>query len=1164
MKKYVIIAGAGISVDPPSNLPSWWEYNKKLIKQIKKEALKLCPDASEILTRIDVEKELPVQCISQLVVSQGAGQSYFPLLELLDGANPNANHFALAELARQGKLKTVVTTNFDTLIETAFRKEAVPLYTVVHKQEFYESTGTATCKLIKIHGSVHDHKTLIDTVSQKAIGLSDEKLYLLEETFADSEIIVIGFSGSDLDFDINYIPFMQALENGNTLTWIVHPNSKPNPNVIILQKKYPDQVYVKVADLPEFFTSVGVDYEKIKNNTKKDKSLNYAGILDQRIEELFSSAYIGTHGCIGYCLTMLEMIGEYQGATLLAQLYEKKLDWSELNIFSVLGINALAHQKLLEEDFEGSVRCYNAVIQCHQRLNDLNHKFQHNNQMVISPDLKRAQKLEYAQNMATAYLNLGVVYYYMCVLKKEDTLKEAEEMLENAHLLIQDEPTILMHSMVTFNRGRVKFQLNGDYDQYLNVLRISKEYAKNEGRLDTLAEILHEECDVRMMIGEYYLAEQALSISRSVLKNVGRTVLKQQNERLFQQYQERTGDINQKFAEAYIQKLQKKVDNPVRQMIISLEAQKQKNIIPELFVELCRDYLKKEDWLRLEDLSLCYLDAVSTDIQRSDAWYLLGYAMMEQANYVAAEKYFSQIIDLGDRADQIKLGWSHSEFARLRSKKGDVQHAVYHFEECLRVLEVDGRKKELASAGVNCIRALFENKFLDDAEKCATQLLVVIDKKDVDNVKKQLNYLRMMNKPAVCSDVQDKSPQVLATEANELHRCGSRKQAWELMALAKEKYRERDDKEGVGRCENNMGCWCITEDNQGRAIEHFKAAIEIKHSLEDTSGVAKQLAILLQLFINQSDLEKSKIIVNYAEQNMPTFVHTQEKYALYYSIFEYFFTIEEYAPALAYLEKAEEGLNYLTGVQVDIERLSKVRTLLKDMFKQQPIQNMQSQYEKKIQEAIRLYKSGRLEESLSAIEQLRNEYGYDLMKKGEIEGTCANAYLHNKRYHDAIDSFENANRIFETVGEEQWDLVQDKQATVVNGMALALWNLGKNEESLDLFRKELKQKNFSGDSQIMLTINFCNRVVLYNQDSIIKENAVFNEVQDMLDSINHQHYLDHEVQGKIYCSYGMLYMAADDKNTAKVYYKQAKDEFLITNSQHIEEVERVLKILEDE
>lgn len=132
------------------------------------------------------------------------------------------------------------------------------------------------------------------------------------------------------------------------------------------------------------------------------------------------------------------------------------------------------------------------------------------------------------------------------------------KQIKKEALKLCPEASEILTRIVIFNLGRVKFQSNGDYDQYLNALRISKEHAKNEGRLDTLAEILHEECAVRMMIGEYYLAEQALSISSSVLKNVGRTVLKQQHERLFQQYQERTGDINQKFTEAYIHNLQKK------------------------------------------------------------------------------------------------------------------------------------------------------------------------------------------------------------------------------------------------------------------------------------------------------------------------------------------------------------------------------------------------------------------------------------------------------------------------------------------------------------------------------------------------------------------------------------------------------------------------------
>ena len=127
MRKIDIIAGAGISMAPPSCLPSWWEYNKKIIELIKKQALGLCPDAEHLLADIDIEKELPVQCVSDLIVHQGAGSSYFPLLELLNASQPNANHFAMAELARQGRLKAIITTNFDTLIETAFRQKGINL-----------------------------------------------------------------------------------------------------------------------------------------------------------------------------------------------------------------------------------------------------------------------------------------------------------------------------------------------------------------------------------------------------------------------------------------------------------------------------------------------------------------------------------------------------------------------------------------------------------------------------------------------------------------------------------------------------------------------------------------------------------------------------------------------------------------------------------------------------------------------------------------------------------------------------------------------------------------------------------------------------------------------------------------------------------------------------
>jgi hypothetical protein len=43
-------------------------------------------------------------------------------LEVLDSDQPNANHEAIAELARRGRCSAVVATNFDTLLERAFRR----------------------------------------------------------------------------------------------------------------------------------------------------------------------------------------------------------------------------------------------------------------------------------------------------------------------------------------------------------------------------------------------------------------------------------------------------------------------------------------------------------------------------------------------------------------------------------------------------------------------------------------------------------------------------------------------------------------------------------------------------------------------------------------------------------------------------------------------------------------------------------------------------------------------------------------------------------------------------------------------------------------------------------------------------------------------------------
>ncbi len=43
----------------------------------------------------------------------------FTLFGLLDKGEPNANHIGMAKLAKAGKLKAILTTNFDIFIERA-------------------------------------------------------------------------------------------------------------------------------------------------------------------------------------------------------------------------------------------------------------------------------------------------------------------------------------------------------------------------------------------------------------------------------------------------------------------------------------------------------------------------------------------------------------------------------------------------------------------------------------------------------------------------------------------------------------------------------------------------------------------------------------------------------------------------------------------------------------------------------------------------------------------------------------------------------------------------------------------------------------------------------------------------------------------------------------
>jgi tetratricopeptide (TPR) repeat protein len=131
--------------------------------------------------------------------------SYEPSIE------PNSNHSLLAKLVAAGKVKTIVTTNFDQLIEKALKREGRiegSDYDVLYREEDFEKINWATdrIRLIKLHGSIHDKQAMAITLRKVARKeLSEGRANIIRHVFAQGnhkQVLILGYSCSDI-FDVS-------------------------------------------------------------------------------------------------------------------------------------------------------------------------------------------------------------------------------------------------------------------------------------------------------------------------------------------------------------------------------------------------------------------------------------------------------------------------------------------------------------------------------------------------------------------------------------------------------------------------------------------------------------------------------------------------------------------------------------------------------------------------------------------------------------------------------------------------------------------------------------------------------------------------------------------------------------------------------------------------
>lgn len=216
-KKLAVFCGAGISYN--SGLPLAHDLLRNLLSAIDVNA----NDSSTLLN-----SNLPFEAFIQTLTDESNVED---ILDIFSNGEPNTNHELIAELITKGFVNTVLTTNFDLLIEKALLSKGFEngkQFEVYNTEEDFGNVkwDTQKVKIIKIHGCVSNKEEMaitLEAVASKRI--SQNKSELIKSFFSNKInpfVCVLGYSCSDL-FDIT--PQIELIEKeGSEVYFIDHSN----------------------------------------------------------------------------------------------------------------------------------------------------------------------------------------------------------------------------------------------------------------------------------------------------------------------------------------------------------------------------------------------------------------------------------------------------------------------------------------------------------------------------------------------------------------------------------------------------------------------------------------------------------------------------------------------------------------------------------------------------------------------------------------------------------------------------------------------------------------------------------------------------------------------------------------------------------------------------
>ncbi|GEP61011.1 SIR2 family protein [Reyranella soli] len=329
---YVLLAGAGLSLWHPTSLPTWAEFNQVLLDEAKACAARVVrtePEIAQAIAALTLDN-VGTKALSNALVEILSGDSYFDVLRALDSSQPNGAHRAVARLARSGFISAIVTTNFDTLIERALGDEKIAVKVYSRPYDYREKRRGYT--VFKIHGSADADATLIDTVGQKLRGLPPYVRVRLNRLFRKHSVVVLGFSGGDLEFGADYLAMRGIPVGADRIRWLVRPEDKDKIDQRVKALVAERGVFV-LSQQAQALEAMGAGPVSLEWDTESRR----ARLDDLRTQARALYARQGNLNTLAFCMRLLSAAGQTAIAGRIWQWLGRAIDRRKRQSVPVLG-----------------------------------------------------------------------------------------------------------------------------------------------------------------------------------------------------------------------------------------------------------------------------------------------------------------------------------------------------------------------------------------------------------------------------------------------------------------------------------------------------------------------------------------------------------------------------------------------------------------------------------------------------------------------------------------------------------------------------------------------------------------------------------------------------------------------------------------------------------